>query len=229
MKLTVPLVLITLSSAIVATPSNGQTDAKPVATKERIEKLIESLASKHEPPTPDSRVLTKEEKSIWKAVDELMIIGIEALPALIDHFDDERFSFTESNVSGSRLDNPVLHQTVGRLCYRIVTAQVQKYVSWSGPDPRDSPGYRSTVVPTKKEEAVKWINERMEKALWELQKENLSLVITQNEELLAKIEKGSNDHQLCKMAIKKNSELIAKLERTKKPLPSTSPRPWYDR
>lgn len=180
-------------------------------------------------PSPKRMVPMREEKAVWKAVDELMSLGPKAFPALIDHFEDERYSYTEDNTTGERIAGPSVNRTVGYLCFHIVTAQVQKYVSWDEPDPRDSPGYNSTVVPWVKKDAVEWIKGRVDKPLWELQIENLSFVIEQNEKLLKDFEKDSHEEKLCKEAIKKNAELIAQLKRTQKPLPSRNPRPRFER
>lgn len=229
MRLTAFLVLVLLTSAIVATQVIGQAQLKSPHERQRLDSLIESLCSRHPAPSPKRMVPMREEKAVWKAVDELMSLGPKAFPALIDHFEDERYSYTEDNTTGERIAGPSVNRTVGYLCFHIVTAQVQKYVSWDEPDPRDSPGYYSTVVPWVRKDAVEWIKGRVDKPLWELQKENLSFVIEQNEKLLKDFDKDSREEKLCKEAIKKNTEQIAQLERTQKPLPSRNPRPRFER
>lgn len=195
----------------------------------QINDLIDSLASHYEKPNVDSRERVPAEPAIWRAVDELIAIGPRAFPLLIDHFDDERFSFTEDCVSCERSENPVFKRTVGHLCYMIVRSQVQRYESWEGPDPRDSPGYSECVVPHEKERAVQWLQSSAGKSLWEMQYDNIRFVILENHKMLEKQTMTQNDRDLCIEAIAKNEELLELLKVNRSHLLTKPIRPSSDR
>ncbi len=223
--------------ALVAVVCLGSCQAKSVdlgksaraSNAERISALIDKLASKHDKPNSDSRKHVPYEPSIWTSVDELVGLGTDVFPTLVDHFDDDRFSYTEDCISCARSENPVLKQTVGFLCFQIVRPQVHRYGSWDGPDPRESPGYRTCIVPREKDLAVEWLRSSKGKALWQLQSENIQLVILENRAMLNEGLLPQDDQDLCAVAIEKNEELLEMFKINRSHILTRSIRPIYDR
>jgi hypothetical protein len=223
------LLLLTLCMIGCQANKTSPQDSDGGTVGKRIRELIDSLASQHPKPNTESRERVPMEPTIWDSVDALFAEGVQAFPFLCEHFDDPRFSFSEDFVSSGPAMNPVAHRTVGYLCYRIVHDQVQKYESWEGPDPRESPGYSSCVVPNEKAKAMDWVRSSNGKSLWELQIDNLRLVIAENQALLANKDLDPDDRDLCTVAVEKNAELIEILKANRSHLLTKPIRPYSAR
>jgi hypothetical protein len=225
-----PLLLFLALSVIGCNTNKKSPEISVSGTSDkRINELIDALASQHSKPNVDSRERVPMEQAIWDAVDALFAEGVRAFPLLCEHFDDSRFSFSEDFISSGPGMNPVAHRTVGYLCYRIVRDQVQKYESWEGRDPRESPGYFTCVVPFEKAQAMDWLRSSKGKSLWELQIDNLNLVIAENQALSANKDMAPDDKDLCSYAIEKNNELIGILKVNRSHLLTKPIRPYCGR
>ncbi|WP_425616495.1 hypothetical protein NA78x_000142 [Anatilimnocola sp. NA78] len=204
--LVVPLLFLVHSLACAlngAEPTEAQT--------KQIAQLIENLASKATAPGKGSKELAPTEEAIWKATDELTKLGILAFPQLIAHLDDPRFSFSEDSLASAA----VYHRSVGYLCQQIFGRQLKVYVPWNVPDPRGTPGFGTSELPSEKQQAQAWWEANRSKTLWELQVANIEQVIALNEQRKAAGFDSPEQRQLCDAAIQANRELAKQLTATK--------------
>jgi hypothetical protein len=188
--------------------------ATPVERSKKIEQLIDRLAEK--------RADVAGRKDVFQAADELLELGTEAFPQLIDHFGDSRRSFDEDDPTSEN----VYHRSVGQLCYRLVVDQVRKYRPWNIPDPRGTPGWSGSIVPNN---AKEWWEANKGKALWELQADSVRRVIAENKDPKWFKFDSEERHKLADEAIRANEELLKQLTESKTPLPTTPIRPWHDK
>jgi hypothetical protein len=206
-------------------------------SKQKIETLIDKLAAKRPKPVsvkdpkhhverlkkPD--VFIPLEDDVAAAADELLKLGTQAFPYLIDHFDDDRYSFMEHDPTSEE----VYVWPVGEYCFRLVRAQVMKYRPWQVADPRGTPGYSDSIVPHDKKTALEWWEKNKTHALWELQADSVQLVIKENENPRYFTFKRDERLKLAKAAIKANETLLKQLSESKTPLPTKPVRPYVDK
>lgn len=187
----------------------------PAEKGKKIEQLIDQLAG--------SKSDKQRESGVFKAADELLKLGTDAFPQLIEHFDDKRYSFDEDSLA----TDDVYQHDVGELCYRLVKAQVKKYRPWKYPDPRSTPGYAGSIVPPDKDDAKAWWEKNKKKALWELQADSVRRVIEDNKNPRWFRFDSEERHKLADEAIRANEELLKQLTETKTPLPTGPVRPYH--
>lgn len=191
-------------------PPARQCDAKT----DTIARLIDQLASSNS--TDDGRLAAAatNDPRIWKSVDALYALGIEAFPQLIAHFDDDRYSFEEDALSS----NKKYRVSIGRLCWTIVDRQVTKYVAWKVADPRGTPGSGLSSVPSTRRDAEAWWEVNRRKPLWELQCDSIRRVIAANRERLQS--EKAEDRLHAQEALLANQQLLAELSSKQTPIPT---------
>ncbi len=197
----------------------------PSENADKVKALIDQLAAIN--PKPQGfRDLGKHEPQIWNAVDQLHNLGTVAFPFLIEHFDDDRYCCSEDHMSDSR-GYPVVRRSVGSVCRTLIGDQVRVCIPWDG-DQRGTPGYNVSIVPHGKNEALEWWLLNQDKALWELQSDNVRLVIDMNRQRL-RTENSPEYTALCEKAIRANEQLELELKQNKKPITREPWRPYIGR
>jgi len=211
-----------VSTSILVQPADSRDSGEPSSAE--IEQLIDQLAAMNPEPTKGSNDLGDREPHIWDAVDELHGLGLRAFPQLIAHYDDDRYCCCEDSLA----NRTVYHRSVGDVCQAIVKRQVTIRAPWKNGDPRDVPGYGSSIVPYKKKKALKWWKSNRSRALWELQADNVKAVITANRQRLL-TEKDAERRELCERAIRINEELALKLTESMSAIRTKTWRPYSGR
>lgn len=214
------ILLIVLSGAAVCSAQQ----ARDADGEKKIAALIDQLAAKAERPPVESQKVVNEGK-VWAAADALHKLGVRAFPQLIEHFDDERFCFSQDSLSESKTHQ----QSVGQLCRQIVSIQVDMRIGWRGVrDPRGTPGAGSSLVPHEIEAVQAWWERNQHKQLWELQVDSIRSVVELNRKRLES-ETDAENLRMCREAIQANEDLIAKLTKEEKPEPTKPFRPYIGR
>jgi len=195
-------------------------------TDARVRKLIEKLASANQaPPKRDGSPHSYErmpadydlvaQKAVFDAADEILKIGEKAIPELLRHTHDKRYSVTQLSGTGA-----THNYSVGQECQRLVRLMVSAGVvplwTWRG-SPEE---YLSKDLPS-------WWKKNGKRPLWELQLEQLDNFVRANKHILESNapprEFGPSREQLRE--ITEAAEASAeKLKKTHEPLPITYPR-----
>jgi hypothetical protein len=197
-------------------PARADEPATGQAEKDKnIQQLIEQLAG--------SKSDRQRKNGVFKAADELLKLGTDAFPQLIEHFDDKRYSFDEDSMAA----DDVYQYDVGELCYRLVVKQVKVYRPWKQADPRGTPGYSGSIIQPDKDDAKAWWEKNKKTALWELQADSVRRVIEKNKNPRWFKFDSEQRHKLADEAIRANEELLKQLTETKTPFPTGPVRPYH--
>lgn len=146
----------------------------------QIKNWIAELANRDAKPFTEPYVLkpprnvSRESLEIVKnAYDKLSANAPEALPALIDSLEDERYSYYQESPSGA-----FLCHTVGEACYSIIVANIEIYRK-----------HATVLDRTEKPRTVhfigamggsrKWLADRKNRSLFEMQREALEWALKQ--------------------------------------------------
>ena len=169
-------------------PTGGSTGNDKPPTEKEINALVQQLVSPNHAPDLLYATATypkgydhEAQTRVWNAWCELSRIGIRAFPYLIEHFDDDRYCFTEDA-------GPVYcNWTVGHACSDIFICHLQPYdfvshFALSGGDSRferKRPYYWVHYNLRTSAGAKLWWETRKDKSLRELQIETLEWVIAE--------------------------------------------------
>lgn len=184
----------------------------------RIATLIDSLASTnrspwwddprdirrspHYPPDYDFRA----DDRVFAARDSLLLCNIEAIPQLIDHWDDKRYSHVyQHDFYGIR--------DVGSVCQGIVRylIEVHTMAYASGNLPRGEPRVPAVRLSPNKDNMKKWWEQQKGKSLLQLQLDSAQWAIEQE------TARGGDD-QKTKAIIERLERIIKRLKSTKEPI-----------
>lgn len=161
------------------------------ASGDEIESLIEKLASPNEAPVklvPIARYPKGYDRDAQKRVNaawrELRAVGVRAFPHLINHFNDERYSFTHDN------GFVYVNCSVGKACADIIKCHLQPFGFFpyamglkadDGGRPHGAlrPGYAGHHKLDDPVEAAKWWATHEHKTLLELQIEAIEWTIAE--------------------------------------------------
>jgi hypothetical protein len=150
--------------------------------RERIDALIELLASKNAAPTKDGPLSGIEpplgydkghQGIVFRAIQQLLKEGDTAFDALIDHSADKRYSISYEAPSGP------YHLTVGSICSRVISRSVYCYEDLGklqriSSDQRGHPEMAN---------AAEWWEKNRKKSLWQIQVEMIDRQIVYFQEL----------------------------------------------
>ncbi len=163
-------------------PIQAQQRATNVEHKKKIETLIEKLASRNKQPVinaQDDREIeiprgysVDAQKDILVAWKELLAFGDEAVPPLVAHLADNRYSYTEKSGPGT-----YYNRSVGDACTTILGNLINVYGRLTRPEFTGNPpeffpdSFYGGKKSAKAIELKRWFDKRHDKILWELQVE----------------------------------------------------------
>jgi hypothetical protein len=176
-----PLVAVgTLAFAASAEEGENSDPAKKPLTEEQCELLVEQLANPEKPPFDKRYVLrlpkgvseltlSKAQKSVAAAYDELSENIEVALPVLVRHIRDKRYSYTyEDGISGV-----YENATVAQACATIIQEHVEVYRRHVT-KPRDNEGRTNSLWFIDECGGIeKWWEGREGRSLAELQRDGI--------------------------------------------------------
>lgn len=195
----------------------------PELIEKKVEQLVARLVSPNKAPPIRGQIPKyapdydkSAQTSVSKSFLELQRLGRPALPYLVPHFGDDRYSLTFD--TGATYDN----FSVGSLCIDILQGHLEPY-GWctAGPPEGDDcrsreqrPSYFWHHRLNEAVEAKKWLESRKDKSMVELQLEVALWVIEEE----AKTPDEFHDEERKFMA-----GIVRKLKNSGKPLPPTVP------
>jgi hypothetical protein len=179
-----------LASLTVTLAADAKDDSKKAPpTEKEIKALIDQLASPNPKPiinksgAPSINLPPgfdrKKQDKVHLARSKLVELGHLAFPALIESWNDERYSLTTCN----SLSDWFYNESVGHVCQTIIFDQLRPYGYWqeTDGDPRDKPhrpSYPGRFLDSQKE-AKSWWEKNKEMALYQMQVEALNWVIAE--------------------------------------------------
>ncbi|MCY2987152.1 MAG: hypothetical protein NTY19_04690 [Planctomycetota bacterium] len=230
MKLTKPhaLMAMIVGGCLLPVTTLSAESAKGNSKRaKKIETLIDKLASENDRPQAvrdkTGRRTTvfpsgwSEEKqdAVFRAADELVKMGVRAFPQLIEHFDDDRYSYSHEALNAAPGDRVYYNENVGRHCRKIVREQLHKYEIWGeplsgfGPTRWGPPGFDNNDA------ARRWWEQNKDKPLWRLQADALQWAIDVETEYR---EQKHDERGLD--AIRADKELLRRLIETEEAIPT---------
>ena len=189
------LALFSSSAAMADGPSRSGNEAQrpqllPTQSKLDADLLIEQLVNKNLPPKLvgakdelkpifDRGYKWSEDERIAAATQVLINFADEALPALLKHFDDKRFSMTYY----SSADTTAANFDVGRVCHEIVAESLSRAFCEYVPEGDETVYKLRTADAGASHDLRTWCIERRDKPFYELQIEQCQLAVRRIEEL----------------------------------------------
>jgi hypothetical protein len=134
--------LLALASSLWGLALANDASAEDHPDASHIERLIDGLVSRNAEPSlvfVDKGVKAvfpegfdhRDRLRVDGVIDQLVKMGEHAFPQLIQHVDDERYSYTSRWMGESHVN-----YSVGSVCFRVVRVQVELYCAYTRNDPR---------------------------------------------------------------------------------------------
>ncbi len=212
------LASITFLALLSLFAKSGLADDKPPSEQE-IKTLVQQLVSPNRAPQiqydGDARYPAGYDRAAQETVCDawwkLYQMGDRTFPYLFDHFDDQRYCFTEDEGAGNG------NWSIGRACSDIVICHLQPYDNYyhlshgEGDNPgRPRPSYSKQYDLRTSAGAKLWWEAHKGKSLRELQIETLEWVIAEEAKTPAIYTDGERAYL---------HEVLTKLQTEKTPLP----------